>query len=128
MTMFQLFRDKPPLQIVISMLNKVGIENLQDIKHTFTKEDIADCLEDSCWNDNIILLKEYYLPCKYRNYCVDINEKKIITIIKQCLRAYSYKLESKEKYISGKKHIIYYLKNYNPPSTKKDNECLISFD
>jgi hypothetical protein len=126
--MFQLFRDKPPLHIIMSMLNKVGIENLQDIKHTFTKEDIANCLDDSCWDDNITLLKEYYLPCKYRNYCVDVSEKKIITIIKQCLRVYNYKLESKEKYIYGKKHIIYYLKNCNLSNNKKEKECLVSFD
>jgi hypothetical protein len=112
----------------MSMLNKVGIENLQDIKHTFTKEDIANCLDDSCWDDNITLLKEYYLPCKYRNYCVDVSEKKIITIIKQCLRVYNYKLESKEKYIYGKKHIIYYLKNCNLSNNKKEKECLVSFD
>tara|TARA_B100001123_G_C14612505_1_gene750410 strand:- start:133 stop:513 length:381 start_codon:yes stop_codon:yes gene_type:complete len=126
--MFQLFRDKPPINIVLIMLQKVGIENLHDIKHTFTKEDIANCIEDNCWKECLALLKEYYLPCKYKNYCVNITEKKIITVMKQCLRPYSFKLESKEKYLSGKKHIIYFLKNYNPTPKKKDNECLISFD
>ena len=53
---------------------------------------------------------------------------KLITVIKQCLRPYSYKLESKEKYIDGKKHIVYFLENYNPPPKKKENTCLISFD
>lgn len=128
MTMFQLFREKPPITIVLEMLNQVGIENLQDIKHSFTKEDIANCIIDDCWITNIALLKEYYLPCKYKNYCMNITEKKIITIMKQCLRPYNYKLESKEKYISGKKYIIYFLKNYNPTPKKKENECLVSFD
>ena len=128
MTMFQLFRDKPPLQIVINMLKCVGIETLQDTKHNFTKEDITNCIENACWNDNLVLLKEYYLPCKYKNYCENVTAKKLITVMKQCLRPYSYKLESKEKYISGKKHIVYYLKNYNPPPKKKENDCLISFD
>ena len=126
--MFQLFREKPPLTIILDMLNKVGIENLQDIKHSFTKEDVANCISDDCWSDNISLLKEYYLPCKYKNYCESITEKKLITIMKQCLRPYSYKLESKEKYISGKKYIIYFLKNYNTPTKKKEDDCLISFD
>ena len=126
--MFQLFRDKPPINIVLIMLTRVGIENLQDIKHTFTKEDIANCIEDNCWEECLASLKEYYLPCKYKNYCENITEKKIITVMKQCLRPYSFKLESKEKYLSGKKHIIYFLKNYNPIPKKKDNECLVSFD
>lgn len=126
--MFQLFRDKPPLQIIMNMLKCVGIENLQDTKHTFTKEDIANCIENTCWNDNLILLKEYYLPCKYKKYCENVNAKKLITVMKQCLRSYSYKLESKEMYLSGKKHIVYYLKNYNPPPKTHENECLISFD
>tara|TARA_B000000557_G_scaffold250723_1_gene237322 strand:- start:3 stop:389 length:387 start_codon:yes stop_codon:yes gene_type:complete len=128
MTIFQLFRDKPPLDIVVSMLQCVGIENLHDIKHSFTKEDISNCIDHSCWKENMILLKDYYLPCKYKNYCENISPKKLITVIKQCLRPYSYKLESKEKYIKGKKHIVYFLENYNPPPKKKENTCLISFD
>ena len=128
MTIYQLFRDKPPISIVIELLEKVGIENLQDTTNTFTQEDVNNYLDSDCLKKNIILLKEYYLPCKYKNYCEEVTPKKVITIMRQCLRPYGYKLESKEKYSSGRKHIIYFLKNYNSIIKKPENECLVSFD
>ena len=59
----------------------------------------------------IILLKDelekYYLPCKARTYLNDLNEKNVVTVLRQCLRTQGYTVNSREKYLKGEKFIIY---------------------
>ena len=44
-------------------------------------------------------LDDYYLPCKKKIYLNDHDFEKCITILRQCIKLYNYKLVSKEKYI-----------------------------
>ena len=81
------------------------------------------------------MLEEYYLPCKARTYLNDINEKNIITILRQLIRIYGYSIVSREKYIKGNKFIIYQLisqddRDYKPLLSIKNNttECIITFE
>lgn len=54
-------------------------------------------------------LKTIYLPCKSKIY-VEINSpQNAITILRQVLRLFNYKLMSKQKYINNKKVIFYYI-------------------
>ena len=52
---------------------------------------------------------DYYIPCKARTYLNDLNEKNIITILKQFIKTKGYTIISREKYSNKKKFIIYQL-------------------
>jgi hypothetical protein len=47
------------------------------------------------------------LPCKARTYLNDLNEKNIVTILRQILKHFNYNIISKEKYLRGEKFILY---------------------
>ena len=56
---------------------------------------------------------EYYLPCKSKIYFSDIVAKKIITILRQCLKLYNYNINYKEQYIKERKKKIQVYKIVN---------------
>ena len=129
MTIYQLFREKPPFEIILNMLKRVGIEDVKNNTVSFTKDTILITEEDDMfWNNIAYNLKSFYLPCKYKIYCCDLNSKKIITIIKQCLRLYNYRLDGKEKYSSGKKNILYSIQNTQSLLKDDNMDCIIRFD
>ena len=83
------------------------------------------------------LLEQYYLPCKARTYLNDLNEKNIVTILRQCLKTKGYTICSREKYLKGDKFIIYslcpldqkqYISVTNGVLDKKHKETIITFD
>ena len=43
-------------------------------------------------------------------YFKNINSKNIITILRQILKVYNYKINAVEKYSNGKKYLLYNLK------------------
>lgn len=102
----QLFRYKPPLELVNKILNCFGLEGFED-RRCFNR----NMLEDINAVENIECLKDelaiYYLPCKARNYLNELTEKNIITLLRQLVKLYGYTLNSCEKYSRGIKHIIY---------------------
>ena len=55
-------------------------------------------------------LSTYYIPCKKKIYFKNINSKNIITILRQILKVYNYKINAVEKYSNGKKYLLYNLK------------------
>lgn len=108
----QLFKKKPSLDLLFRLLSLLNIDQLNgDVN--FSKNTII--------SNNILIkahtiLKEleiFYLPCKKKIYFNNITPKKFITILKQCLNLYNYKLDSKEKYINGTKTILYNICNKN---------------
>jgi hypothetical protein len=119
----QLFKKDPCDNIIEKLLNCFGLENINDYRH-FSREDLKKI--DSV--NKIYKIKEelnkYYIPCKARTYLNDLNEKNIITILKQFLKNKGYTVISREKYSKKKKFIIYKLlpliiNNYQPIDTKK---------
>ena len=46
-------------------------------------------------------LEKYYLPCKARTYLNGLTEKNVITVLRQCIRIYGYRIVSREKYMKG---------------------------
>lgn len=54
-------------------------------------------------------LKKIYLPCKSKIYVDIVTLNDAITILRQILRLFNYKLVSKQKYINNKKIIFYYI-------------------
>ena len=129
MTINQLFKNKIPLTILNELVLGFGLENINDFT-TFTRRDIELLNINDYINQMGTKLSDYYLPCKKNIYFYNLTSKKCITILRQCLKIYNYKLKSKEKYIKSEKVILYQI----TPSgdillkTKKKNGCIISFD
>jgi hypothetical protein len=72
-------------------------------------------------------LKKIYLKCKHEKYLENLNEKKIVTIIRQLIRPYNYSIKTKEKYDNGKKYLLYILKINNISEMEKIGN-IINFD
>ena len=130
----QLFTKKPDTEIVNELVKIYGFSNLEDTNHKFSKKDLEQI--------NILVkllqlkdrLEEYYIPCKRRVYMNDITISKSITILRQFLKTVEYTLLSQEKYISGKKMIVYSIisiiekKNMKEEKERKKNRYIVTFD
>jgi hypothetical protein len=126
----QLFRITPDRNIVNTLLSLFGIDGFEDTRF-FTKNDLISLNTVN----NIISIREqlnqYYIPCKSIIYLNAINEKKIITILRQFLKTHNYTLMSKEKYIKGVKQMIYKVVPSNTQintSSPKKKKVVIHFD
>ena len=56
------------------------------------------------------MLKLYYLKCKHNKYLDQINEKKLITLFRQILKPYNFKIIAIEKYENSSKYLLYIIK------------------
>ena len=102
----QLFKNSPDLKITIQILNLFGIQDMND-NHSFTKNNLIDLKTVENINEIIPELNKYYIPCKSKKYLHCLNEKKCITILRQFLKIHNHTLNSKEKYVNGKKNLFY---------------------
>ena len=128
----QLFKIVPDLQIIQSILEAFGLDDIEDSR-IFTKEHMKDIDTVQKINELVPTLKEYYIPCKSKKYLIDLNEKKCITILRQFVKIHHYKCIGIEKSIKGNKCMTYrlfyseedYLKS---PMSKENKEYVISFE
>ena len=130
MTINQLFKQKIPTELVDKLVKSFGLESLDD-DSCFSKVEIEKNKTIDMFNNYIKELEDYYLPCKKKVYLNNLNYKRCITILRQCIKLYGYNVKSKEKYIKGDKLIIYQIINKNEPKNikkDKEKECVISFD
>ena len=129
MTIKQLFKQKPSLEVVIELLNLYGIDSLDDDKQFNRNNLINLCLIDNLNNFKSKLI-EYYLPCKRKVYLEDLTIKKSITILRQILKLYDYVVKSNERWIKGEKIIVYQIlpKNSLKKPINSNDKCIISFD
>ena len=137
MAINQLFKNKPSKELVkeiIGLIN-INIDNIEKLetdnienKNFFTIKEINDLniLNKVCFIKN--KLKDYYLPCKQNIYLNNITIKKLLTIFRQLLKLYNYKIISIDKYDNGKKFIIYSITHIEKTNNKKNINCIISFD
>jgi len=128
----QLFKEKPPIELIEKLLNLLGLNNINDTRK-FSKKDRT---MDDIFHKRFMCIKEefrnYYMPCKFYIY---FNEKvltyrRIITIVRQCLRLYNYTLQYREKYIDGSKVIEYNIDLLHDEKKKQieQKKCTIVFD
>ena len=128
----QLFKITPDLQIIQSILNAFGLDNLEDTR-LFTKEHMKDINTVDQMEELSEKLKAYYLPCKSKKYLINLNEKKCITILRQFAKIHYYKCIGMEKSIKSNKIMTYrllyskedYLKS---PQNKDKNDYILSFE
>ena len=126
----QLFKNIPDLQIVQSVLEAFGLDNIEDTR-LFTKEHMQDVETVQKLSELIPTLKEYYIPCKSKKYLTDLNEKKCITILRQFLKTHNYTLFSKEKFVKGEKQLFYQVIPKQVDlmvSNREQNQIVITFD
>ena len=127
----QLFSKKPNNDILEKLLSCFNLKSLQEEKQ-FTKKILKNF--DTVKKIEKITddLKEFYIPCKGNKYLTDLNEKKVITILRQVIKCFNYFVFSKEKYIKGEKNITYQIMPINQKEMlrlkKKDEKYVLSFD
>lgn len=118
MAINQLFLKEPSKEILLEIFNYLGYESFND-KKSFSQKTITNVY------DKIIPLlynlKKYYIPCKANIYFNTLNSKKILTILKQCLKIHNFKLVSKEVYFKENKHKYLY---YNIEDLNKSEEII----
>jgi len=104
----QLFKKLPPIDLFERLVKIYGLTDINDCRK-FTKdyliknrtlEKIEGLREE---------LEEYYLLCKTTKYLSDLDEKKLITILRQIAKVFDYHVISNEKYINSKKVLQYSL-------------------
>ena len=104
----QLFKKIPTKEYINKILKLFGIvdfdENFYFSKFDIQKKNILDTI-----NEEIPELEKYYLKCKAKKYLVDLNHKKLITILRQLVRQHKYRIVGFEKYTNGEKYLLYKL-------------------
>ena len=111
MIYYQLFREEPSLEFMNKLLKSYGLYDIYST-NTFSKSSLKFLKSVDSIKELIPLLNIYYLPCKSKLYLKDLNEKKIITILKHFLKFFNVELLSSEKYIDKKKELVYHLSEY----------------
>ena len=122
----QLFSKKPELNVVLHLLKLYGLNDF-DENYSFNKIELEKKKIVYELNKFKETLDQYYLPCKSKKYLNNITLKRSITILRQVIKEYNYKLISREKYISGKKYLSYNLKQIYIEGKKKPN-LVVKFD
>lgn len=125
----QLFsKDKIPFDVVNKIIFSLINKNLtDDIYFEFTIKSLIKKVIVEKMKEFIPELKQYYLKCKHDKYLENLNEKKIITILRQILRLYDFSINSFEKYNNGEKFLLYVLQKNKSIGIKKISS-LINFD
>ena len=126
----QLFRKMIPNEMLIKILACYNLKSLSDSK-IFTKHDLILHNTVKRLYEIRETLLQYYLPCKRHLYLNIITLSKCMTILRQVIRLYNYKLNKSEKYISKKKTTAYQLLPINNDaafSVINKTETIITFD
>jgi hypothetical protein len=113
-----LFKMIPPRDLIFSIFGDLGLH----IGHVFTRDSFD--LEKAV--GLVGGLRQYYFDCKSADLFTNINEKRLITILRQCFKVHGYTLKGRETTRGGQKVIQYTV-------SKEDDSILeepiiISFD
>ena len=87
-----IFRNIPNKELVEEILIYLQFLGFHDNK-TFTKKDI----DKEKFEEIVIWIEPYYVPCKAKRFLSNINENKQITILRHLLRVHNYDLLTQER-------------------------------
>ena len=104
----QLFKKLPPIDLFERLVKIYGLTDINDCRK-FTKEHLIKNKTLEKIEGLREELEEYYLPCKTTKYLTDLDEKKLITILRQIAKVFDYHVISNEKYLNSKKVLQYSL-------------------
>ena len=109
----QLFKKLPPIDLFERLVKIYGLTDINDFRK-FTKDHLIKNKTLEKIEGLREELEEYYLPCKITKYLTDLDEKKLITILRQIGKVFDYHVTSNEKYLNSKKVLQYSLEKNNP--------------
>lgn len=124
----QLFKIFIPFEVVNTISKFIDIDLLELKKYSFTKKNLCDSKIDEKFDEIKLILKKYYIPCKYKNYLDDLNINKFITVYRQILKLHDYVLSSHDKYEKGVKYVLYSVRKKESNIVNKNTEGIINFD
>ena len=111
----QLFVKKPSLELLNNLITKLGLKDINDnTEFTFIDMNLINTIVAIKTIENEI--RECYIPCKRAKYATNLDNKGIITILRQFLKVHDHDLQSREKFIKGTKYLVYKI------ITKQDKE------
>jgi len=128
----QLFKQIPPKDLVLKLLNCFGFKDFNDrrciCKKYFSRmkviENVGNLVPD---------LIKCYLPCKAKTYLNFLDNNSVMTVLRQLLRPHKYVVISREKYINGEKLINYSLNNmknveFKPILSNNNSSIILTFN
>ena len=137
MVVNQLFTHKPPIELLNKLIKAFGLNDINDSRE-FSQIDMDKHNTLTTFHTLEKDLGDCYIPCKRKEYTGNIKNiiyKEAITIFRQFLKPHNYDLYSKEKFIKGKKYLVYKIVTKQEKNviskTKKNNprkEFIIVFD
>jgi len=104
----QLFKKLPPIDLFERLVKIYGLTDINDCRK-FTKDHLIKNKTLEKIEGLREELEEYYLPCKTTKYLLDLDEKKLITILRQIAKIFDYHVTSNEKYLNSRKVLQYSL-------------------
>jgi hypothetical protein len=120
--MSKLFRESPPLDLVVQILIELGFTGITDTKMFSAEEVKLDTVE--AWAP---LLEPYYLPCKAKRYFDSIDSRRIITLLRHILPFHGFRLQAYERQHLGKKRTVYQIHPATPRMLAQGEEICVMF-
>lgn len=125
----QLFREEVNIEFLSKFIyGCFNIELNNNTNYSFSKKTIITKNVLDNINKNLDELRKLYIKCKHKIYLENLNEKKIITLLRQLLRTHNYELRAKEKYENGKKYLLYTITKKKLNDNIKKINSTINFD
>ena len=125
----QLFRKDVAYDFLVTFIHDCfNVELNNSINYSFSKKTIINKNIKNIILNHITELQKIYIKCKHKIYLENLNEKKIITLLRQLLREHYFDLKAKEKYENGKKYLLYTISKKNINNDIKKINSTINFD
>ena len=122
----QLFRTKPDEELLKKILRCFNINDINDDKE-FTKPYLIYYNTPFLLEQLIPELVCIYLPCKYEQFLGQLTINRCITILRQILKLFDYKLNKREIIRDKTKIIFYCVKPIDDKIIKVDKNITMQF-
>ncbi len=124
----QLFKNIPSKEFVEDVLKLFIPNGFQDSYYQFSRKMITE--KNIIEKLNLLLpqLKNYYMNCKHKKYLENLDPKKCVTILRQLLRLYDYRVVSMEKYHNGQKFLLYKIEKIEIEKDNHQKKLIVEFD
>ena len=104
----QLFKKMPTMDLFERFVKIFGLTDINDCRK-FTRDTLLKNNTLEKFEGFVEELEEYYIPCKVEKYLKDLDEKKLITVLRQIAKTFEYNVISNEKYLNSRKVLQYSL-------------------
>lgn len=124
----QLFKNIPSKEFVEDVLKLFIPNGFQDSYYQFSRKMITEKNVIEKLNLLMPQLKEYYMNCKHKKYLENLDPKRCVTILRQLLRLYDYRVVSMEKYHNGQKFLLYKIEKIEIEKDNYKKKLIVEFD